>query len=108
MRLKEIAHIRTGDKGNNCNICVIPYREKDFTYLQGVLTEETVRDFFHEICHGTVTRYTLPEIFAFNFVLTKSLGGGVIRSLNIDRHGKSLGMALAEIELPSPDLSSGH
>lgn len=100
MRLKEIAHIRTGDKGNSCNICVIPYREETFDYLKAVLTEEKVKEFFHEICRGTVTRYTLPAISAFNFVLTESLGGGVTKSLNIDRHGKSLGMALAEMELP--------
>lgn len=100
MRLKEIAHLRTGDKGNDCNICVIPYKEKDYDYLKTVLTEETVKNYYREFCRGTVTRYELPALKAFNFVLTDSLDGGVTRSLNLDRHGKSLGMALAELELP--------
>ena len=99
MKLKDIAHIRTGDKGNNCNICVIPYEEKDYDYLKTVLTAEKVKDFYSDICKGTVTRYEAPAIKAFNFVMTDSLGGGVTRSLNIDRHGKSLGMALAEMEI---------
>ena len=99
MKLKDIAHIRTGDKGNNCNICVIPYDEKDYDYLKAVLTAEKVKDYYSDICKGTVTRYEAPSIKSFNFVMTDSLGGGVTRSLNIDRHGKSLGMALAEMEI---------
>lgn len=99
MKLKEIAHLRTGDKGNNCNICVIPYDEKDYEFLKEKLTEEVVAEYFKEICYGTVTRYEVDSICSFNFVLTNSLGGGVTKSLAQDRHGKSLGMALAEIDL---------
>ena len=50
MKLKDIAHIRTGDKGNNCNICVIPYDEKDYDYLKAVLTAEKVKDYYSDIC----------------------------------------------------------
>ena len=99
MKLKEIAHIRTGDKGNSCNICVIPYNESDYDYIKNNLTESLVAEYYKEICFGTVTRYEVESIHAFNFVLTNSLGGGVTRSLCQDRHGKSLGMALAELDI---------
>ncbi|MCD7994607.1 MAG: hypothetical protein LUK37_23635 [Clostridia bacterium] len=100
MKLNEIAHIRTGDKGNNCNICVIPFDENDYEFLKTLLTETLVKDYYQEICKGNVIRYELPVIKALNFVMEDSLAGGVTKSLNIDRHGKSLGMALAELEIP--------
>ena len=85
MKLKEIAHARTGDKGEISNISVIP--------------ETRVAEYFREICHGKVTRYELDGIHALNFVLDKTLGGGVTRSLALDKHGKTLGMALLEMEV---------
>lgn len=99
MKLKEIAHARTGDKGNMSNIAVIPYDEKDYPMLKEVLTETKVEEFFSEICLGGVKRYELDNICAFNFVMEQSLGGGVTRSLAVDKHGKSLGMALLEMEI---------
>lgn len=99
MKLKEIAHLRTGDKGNTCNICVIPYDEKDYPLIKERLTAERVAEYYQDICRGTVTRYEIDTLCAVNFVLTKALGGGVTRSLCQDCHGKSLGMALAEMEL---------
>lgn len=99
MKLKEIAHTRTGDKGNMSNIAVIPYDEKDYPMLKEVLTEIKVEEFFSEICLGGVKRYELDNICAFNFVMEQSLGGGVTRSLAVDKHGKSLGMALLEMEI---------
>ena len=103
MKLKEIAHTRTGDKGEISNISVIPYREADFEWLKSELTADRVNKFFSEICQGEVVRYELPGIHAFNFVLDKTLGGGVTRSLALDKHGKTLGMALLEMEIDVPD-----
>lgn len=100
MKLKEIAHIRTGDKGNTCNICVIPYKEEHYEFIKNQITTSLVANFYKEICHGTVTRYEIDSISSLNFVLTDALGGGATKSLCQDRHGKSLGMALAEIILP--------
>jgi len=99
MKLKEIAHTRTGDKGNMSNIAVIPYDEKDYSMLKKFMTARRVEEFFSEICLGGVKRYELDNICAFNFVMEQSLGGGVTRSLAIDKHGKSLGMALLEMEI---------
>ena len=106
MKLKEIAHSRTGDKGEISNISVIPYREEDFDFLKEVLTAEKVKEYFSEICHGSVTRYELEGIKAFNFVLDKALGGGVTRSLALDKHGKTLGMALLEMEIPEREADT--
>ena len=99
MKLKEIAHARTGDKGDISNISVIPYKEKDYEFLKEYLTADVVKQFFSEICRGGVRRYELEGIHSLNFVLYGALGGGVTRSLALDKHGKSLGMALLEMEI---------
>ncbi len=57
MKLKDIAHARTGDKGDISNISVIPYRASDFNWLRNVLTAEMVKQFFSDICYGEVVRY---------------------------------------------------
>ena len=75
MKLKEIAHARTGDKGEISNISVIPYDENDYEMLKEKVTEARVAEYFHEICHGKVTRYELDGIHALNFVLDKTLAG---------------------------------
>lgn len=99
MKLKELVHIRTGDKGNICNLAVIPYKESDYPYLKQVLTAERVKEFYSDIVKGEVIRYDVDGICAFNFVMYDALSGGVTRSLAVDKHGKSLGMALLEMEL---------
>ncbi|MCH4184575.1 MAG: hypothetical protein LKF61_03725 [Eggerthellaceae bacterium] len=99
MKLRDIAHIRTGDKGNVCNIAVILYDPVNFDALKAKLTSSVVKNFYCEQCRGEVKRYEVPSIGALNFVLSNALDGGVTRSLAIDRHGKSLGMALGELEL---------
>lgn len=99
MKLREIAHSRTGDKGNISVISVIAYKPEDFNYIKEKVTEEAVADYFKEIVHGKVTRYELPNIHALNFVMEDALGGGVTRSLAVDMHGKTLGFALLEMEV---------
>jgi non-ribosomal peptide synthetase component E (peptide arylation enzyme) len=100
MKLRDIAHSRTGDKGNTSNISVIAYHEADYPFLREQVTAERVRAHFAGIITGDVTRYELPNIAALNFVLTGMLGGGVTRSLALDAHGKSLSSALLTLELP--------
>lgn len=99
MKLKEIAHSRTGDKGDISNISVIAYKEEDYPMLKEKLTCERVKAYFDEICRGEVVRYDIDSLCAMNFVLDKTLGGGVTRSLAQDKHGKALGMALMEMEI---------
>lgn len=99
MRLKELAHVRTGDKGNTCNIAVIAYKTSDYPLLKEKLTADTVKNFYADFCKGTVTRYEANAVCGLNFVLEQALDGGVTRSLAMDRHGKTLGMALLELEI---------
>ncbi len=100
MQLREIAHARTGDKGDTANVCVIAYRAQDYALLERQLTAERVAALFAGIVRGPVRRYPLPGIGALNFVLEQALGGGVTRSLALDAHGKSLGSAILGLELP--------
>lgn len=99
MKLREIAHSRTGDKGNISNISLIVYDMKDYEKIKQNVTSEKVKDWFKDIVNGEVVRYELPNIGALNFVMDGALGGGVTRSLAIDKHGKSLSSALLNMDI---------
>lgn len=100
MQLRELAHARTGDKGDTSQISVIAYDPGDFAYLAENVTADRVRAHFAGIVKGDVQRYELPELAALNFVLQKALAGGVTRSLALDAHGKCLSSVLLALELP--------
>jgi hypothetical protein len=97
MLLRDIAHTRTGDKGNRSTLSVIAYDKKDFALLEQHLTPERVRQHYAGIVHGPVERYSLPQLGALNFVMHKALGGGVTRSLALDAHGKCLSAKLLSL-----------
>ena len=99
MKLREISHSRTGDKGNISVISVIAYDERDYEKIKAEVTVEKVRKQFEQIVKGKITRYEIESIGALNFVMENALGGGVTRSLSIDPHGKSLSSLLLEIEI---------
>src|ERR1700751_5032271 len=102
MKLREIAHSRTGDKGNTSNISVIAFDAKHFPLLKDQVTAELVKAHFAGVVEGEVVRYELPNIAALNFVMDKTLGGGVTRSLALDAHGKALSSALLDLEIELP------
>jgi non-ribosomal peptide synthetase component E (peptide arylation enzyme) len=97
--LREIAHSRTGDKGNTSNISVIAYDAKHYALLKEQVTAARVKAHFAGVVEGDVVRYELPNIAALNFVMSNTLGGGVTRSLALDAHGKSLSSALLDLEI---------
>lgn len=99
MRLRDIAHSRTGDKGDTCNVSVIAYELKDYERIKAEVTAARVRALFARVVQGEVARYELPQLGALNFVMTRALGGGVTRSLALDAHGKSLSSALLNLEI---------
>jgi len=103
VRLYELAHARTGDKGNRSNISVIAYRSEDFALLQAQVTEERVAAHFAYRRPSKVTRYVLPRIAAMNFVLDDVLDGGVNDALNLDMHGKSLSFHLLTLAITVPE-----
>ena len=102
IRLYDIAHARTGDKGNRANIALFAYREEDFPLLVEQVTVERVAQHFAARKPTNVQRYLLPRIAAINFVLDDVLDGGVNDSLNLDMHGKSLSFHLLDMPVDVP------
>ena len=100
MKLRELAHSRTGDKGTIINISVIAREERNYPFLERHVTADRVKMHLADIVHGEVVRYTLPNLGALNFVLTRAPGDTVTRSLALDAHGKSLSSALLGMEIP--------
>lgn len=99
MKLREIAHSRTGDKGNISNISVIAYKEEDYGTIEEKVTKERIKEYFGGIVKGEVMIYKLPKLWAINIVMYEALGGGVTRSLSLDTHGKSLSSLLLDMEI---------
>ena len=100
--LGEIAHARSGDKGNHSNVGVIAWTDAGYEYLGRFLTESRVAEFFLPLRPRQVQRYDMPGIRAYNFILSDILGGGASRSLRIDSQGKTLGLAILNMEVPVP------
>ena len=103
IRLEQIAHARSGDKGNHANIGVVAYSPAGFKHLRLHLTAERVAEFFAKLGGTRVERFELPKIWALNFVLYNALAGGASQSLRIDSQGKLLGTAILDLPLPPPD-----
>ncbi len=99
MMLRDIAHTRTGDKGDRSTISVIAYDQQNFELLEKCLTPEKVLAHFEGIAKGPVFRYSLPQLGALNFVMHNALGGGVTRSLALDPHGKCLSAKLLSFKI---------
>ena len=99
MLLRDLAHTRTGDKGNRSTISVIAYRREDYPRLRDALTVDPVKQHYREIVRGEVERFELPQLGALSFVLHDALGGGVTRSLALDAHGKCLSSSLLALDI---------
>jgi len=102
IRLGEIAHARSGDKGAGANVGVIANTAADFEVLHRYLTAQAVETYFQPLGVGQVVRYELPNLLALNFVLPKILDGGGSLTLRTDAQGKSLGQSLLEMRLDVP------
>jgi hypothetical protein len=102
VRLGDLAHARSGDKGNRANIGVVANDAACYAWLNTHLSEAAVAAHLQPLRIGRVRRYELPKILAFNFVIEHALAGGASRSLRFDSQGKALGMALLEMKLPAP------
>ena len=97
--LSRLAHTRSGDKGDTCNIGVIAWEERFYPILLREVTADRVRRHFGALVQGTVERYELPNLCALNFLLHGSLGGGGTVSLRTDAQGKTFGAALLSLEI---------
>ena len=100
--LHAVAHGRAGDKGNRLNVSVIPYEAEAYALLAAQLTPERVLALFAHRRAAKVTRYDLPLLQAFNFVIDDVLEGGVNGSLNVDGHGKTNSFRLLTLRVEMP------
>jgi hypothetical protein len=98
--LSNFASTRSGDKGNHANLGVVAHNARAFAHLQQHLTTERLQSFFANLGVTEVTRFELPRVLAFNFVLHNILAGGASRSLRLDTQGKLLGTLALELPLP--------
>lgn len=101
--LKDIAHGRSGDKGDTSSICVFARDPNDYLLLKRELTVERIRAHFGEMVKGDIVRYEIPSLYGFNFVLKHALGGGATHSLRLDTLGKSLGSAIMRLQIEIGD-----
>jgi hypothetical protein len=97
--LGEIAHTRSGDKGDTSNIGVIAFRPEDYAVILREVTPERVKAHFGDLVKGEVERFELPNLHAINLLLHEALGGGGTVSLRVDAQGKTYGAGLLRMEI---------
>ncbi len=102
IKLGEIAHARSGDKGDGSNVGLIAYTDAGYRLLCETVTTERVKRHFNQICFGDVERFEVPNLRALNFLLHDSLDGGGSESVKTDAQGKTHGQALLLMEIPLP------
>jgi hypothetical protein len=103
--LSRLAHTRSGDKGDTCNIGVIALDERDYPILVREVTADRVKRHFGDLVQGEVERFELPNLGALNFLLHGALGGGGTVSLRTDAQGKTFGAALLAMEIEADGVT---
>jgi hypothetical protein len=103
VQLVDIAHTRSGDKGDTANVGVIAYDPDHYELLRDQLTTDRVKAHFGPMVRGDVERFELPNLGAVNFLLHGALGGGGTMSLMNDAQGKVFSTALLRMEIEVPD-----
>jgi hypothetical protein len=97
--LKDIAHGRSGDKGDTSNICIFARNPEDYELIKREVTVERVKEHFGDMVKGEIIRYEVKSLNGFNFVLKNALGGGATQSLRLDSLGKSMASALMRMKI---------
>ncbi len=106
VRLLDIAHARSGDKGDTANVGVIALQPKWYDVLEQFVTRNRVADHFRGMIEGDVERYELPNLNALNFLLHGALDGGGTLSLKTDAQGKVFSTALLRMVIDVPDAEA--
>ncbi len=101
-QLVRIAHARSGDKGDLCNIGLIALKPEYYPVVVREITAEKVKAHFGGLVKGEVERFELPNLNALNFVLHHALDGGGLLSLRTDTQGKTYSTALLRMEIDIP------
>ncbi|MFL5241859.1 MAG: hypothetical protein ACJ8FY_07105 [Gemmataceae bacterium] len=100
--LSDIAHGRSGDKGNHANVAVLAYTPKGYDWLREHLTVERVAAYFASFGPSKVVRFEAPNLLGLNFLLYDVLGGGASQSLRVDSQGKTMALALLSMTIDRP------
>ena len=103
VRLVDIAHARSGDKGDTANVGVIALRPEWYPLIRDALSLDRVREHFRGVITGDVERFELPNLNALNFLLHGALDGGGTLSLKTDAQGKVFSTAMLRMMLDVPD-----
>lgn len=103
IRLLDIAHARSGDKGDTANVGVIALRPELYPLLDRYVTRDAVASHFSGAIDGPVVRFELPNLYALNFLLHGALDGGGTLSLKTDAQGKVFSTALLRMTIDVPD-----
>jgi hypothetical protein len=106
IRLVDIAHARSGDKGDTANVGIIALEPRWYSILEKFVTKETVAAHFHGMIDGPVDRFELPNLNALNFLLHGALDGGGTLSLKTDAQGKVYSTALLRMVIDVPDTEA--
>lgn len=108
LRLAQLAHARSGDKGDTANVGLIALRKEFYPLLVSEVTAARVKEHFRGICQGDVERFELPNLGALNFLLHESLGGGGTLSLMTDAQGKTFSTALLRMQIEIDDEAAAQ
>ncbi len=100
--LAQIAHGRSGDKGNHANVAIIAYTQAGYSWLKQHLTAEVVQRYFAAMQPSRVERFEADNVLGLNFMLYDALAGGASRSLRSDTQGKSYALSLLQLTVPQP------
>jgi hypothetical protein len=106
VRLVDIAHARSGDKGDTANVGVIALEPGWYEVLEKFVTRNRVAEHFRGIIEGDIDRYELPNLKALNFLLHGALDGGGTLSLKTDAQGKVYSTALLRMVIDVPDTEA--
>jgi hypothetical protein len=106
VRLLDIAHARSGDKGDTANVGVIALKPEWYRLLDRYLTRDRVAEHFRGVITGDVERFELPNLQALNFLLHGALDGGGTLSLKTDAQGKVFSTAMLRLILDVPDTEA--
>ena len=108
VQLRELAHARSGDKGDTANVGIIALKDEYYPLLVREVTSERVKEHFGPMVKGDVERFELPNLGALNFLLHESLGGGGTLSLITSAQGKTFSTALLRMNIDLPDSEAAE
>jgi hypothetical protein len=106
VRLLDIAHARSGDKGDTANVGLIALKPEWYDVLVQYVTEAAAVQHFTGVITGGVQRYELPNLRALNFLLHGALDGGGTLSLKTDAQGKVFSTAMLRMIIDVPDADA--